>query len=287
MKVIFIADVPNVARAGQTRDVADGYARNYLFPRKLAVLANSQAATAVEAQLKKIVKQREIEEAEMAELAKKISGVEITLKAKVGENEKLYGSITGADIAEALNKATGYDIDKKKIEIAEPIKQAGIYDVTIRFTHDITAIVKVTVMSDEEGAEKPVKAVKKVEKAVEKAEPKKEKTEKKEKAEKKEKKEKTEKPPKEEIKPKEETEGKPVKEEKPEKPAKEKKAKAEKADKEEKEEKPVVEEKPAKPVKAKKAKPEKAEIEEKPEKAEEKKEKKPRAKAKKADTAAE
>jgi large subunit ribosomal protein L9 len=224
VKVIFIEDVPNVARAGQTKDVANGYARNFLFPRKLAFLANSQAAAAVDTHLKKIVKQRALEEAEMAEVAKKISGVEITLKAKVGENEKLYGSITGADIAEALSKASGCEIDKRKIELAEPIKQAGSCDVTVRFTHDIMAVIKVNVISDEPVEEKAEKVEKKAEKA-EKTE------EKKEKAEKKEKKAKKEKPPKEEIEKKTEKSEKvekPVKEEKKEKktkPKTEKKAK--------------------------------------------------------------
>lgn len=247
MKVIFIADVPNVARAGQTKEVADGYARNFLFPRKLAVLANSQAAAAVEAHLKKIVKQRTLEEAEMAELAKKIGGVEITLKAKVGENEKLYGSITGADIAEALSKNIKREIDKRKVDLVEPIRQTGTYDVTLRFTHDITAIIKVTVMSDEAVEEKPAKAEKKAEKAEAPAEEKKAKPAKAEKEEK---------PPKEKK-------AKPAKEEKAEKPAKEKKARPEKAVKEEKPEK--------------EAKPE----------PEEKKEKKPRAKARKTEAAVE
>jgi len=247
VKVIFIADVPNVARAGQTKEVADGYARNFLFPRKLAVLANSQAAAAVEAHLKKIVKQRTLEEAEMAELAKKIGGVEITLKAKVGENEKLYGSITGADIAEALTKNIKREIDKRKVDLVEPIRQTGTYDVTLRFTHDITAIIKVTVMSDEAVEEKPAKAEKKAEKAEAPAEEKKAKPAKAEKEEK---------PPKEKK-------AKPAKEEKAEKPAKEKKARPEKAVKEEKPEK--------------KAKPE----------PEEKKEKKPRAKARKTEAAVE
>jgi len=231
VKVIFIEDVPKVARAGQTKEVADGYARNYLFPRKLAVLANSQAATAIETHLKKIVKQRAIEEAEMAEVAKQINGVAITLKARVGEKDKLYGSVTGADIAEELTKAVSREIDKRKIDLAEPIRQVGVYDVTVRFTHEITAIVVVTVMSDAEGAPMPVRAIK-VEAPTE---------------EKKEKKVKKEKPPKE------------PKEEKPaaEKPAKEKKAKAEKEEKptEEKpsnEDKPVTEEKKPK-SKAKKA----------------------------------
>jgi large subunit ribosomal protein L9 len=234
VKVIFIADVSNVARAGQTREVADGYARNYLFPRKLAVLANSQAAAAIEAHLKKIVKQRALEEAEMAELAQKISGVEITLKAKVGENERLYGSVTGADIAEALGKAAGCEIDKRKIELTEPIKRVGICDVTVRFTHDIMAVIRVNVISDEAAEETPAK----VEKA---AEGKPAKAEKKaEKAEKKEKKEKKEKPP---------------RVEKEEKPPKEKKAKAEKA---EKEQKPEAEEKKEKKSKSKAKKTEEA-----------------------------
>ena len=151
---------PNVARAGQTKEVADGYARNFLFPRKLAVLANSQAAAAIETHLKKIVKQRTIEEAEMAEVAKQINGVAITLKAKVGESDKLYGSVTGADIAEELTKAVSREIDKRKIDLAEPIRQVGVYDVTVRFTHEITAVVVVTVMSDAEGAPMPVRAVK-------------------------------------------------------------------------------------------------------------------------------
>jgi large subunit ribosomal protein L9 len=206
VKVIFLEDVPKVAKVGQTRVVADGYARNFLFPRRLAVLAGSQAAAAVNVQLQKKVKQRALEDAEMTELARKIDGFEITLKAKVGENDKLYGSITGADITEALNKAVGSEIDKRKIELPEPIKQAGAHDITIRLAHEITAVIKVNVVSEEAVAEKPEKKV--------------------EKAEKKEKKAKPEKPPKEAKK---------------EKPPKEKKAKKVKAEKE----KPVVEKEPA------------------------------------------
>ena len=131
------------------------------LPRKLAVVANSQAATAIEVKLQKIVKQRALEEAEMAELAKKLEGREITLKAKVGESERLYGSVTGADIAEELGKSSGQEIDKRKIELDEPIRQLGTSDVTVRFTHDITAVIKVTVISDEVAEEKPEKAEKK------------------------------------------------------------------------------------------------------------------------------
>jgi large subunit ribosomal protein L9 len=219
VKVIFLEDVRNVARAGQTKEVAGGYARNFLFPRKLAVVANSQAAAAIEAHLKKIVKQRSIEEAEMVEIAKKISGVEIVFKAKVGENDKLYGSITGADIAELLSKKTEREIDKRKIDLVEPLRQVGVHDVTVRFTHEITAVVVVIVMSDAEGAAVPVRAPK-VEAPVEEKKPKKVKKEK---------------------LPKEPKEEEPVAE-KAEKPAKQKKAKAEKAEKPA-EEAPVAEEK--------------------------------------------
>jgi large subunit ribosomal protein L9 len=220
VKVIFIADVPNVALAGQTKEVANGYARNFLFPRKLAVLASSQTAAVIESHVKKAVKQREIVTAEMTELAKKIDGVEITHKAKVHEKDKLYGSVTSSDIAEALSKEIDREIDKRKVDLAEPIRTVGVYDVTIKLTHDVTAMVTVTVMSDEEGAERPVRV------SEAEAPPEEVKEEKPEKAEKKEKKEKEE-----EEKPPE------AKKEKVKKPAKEKKTKAKKSAKEEKKEK--------------------------------------------------
>jgi large subunit ribosomal protein L9 len=212
VKVIFIEDVPKVAKVGQTKVVADGYARNFLFPRRLAVLADSRLAAAIDAQLQKKIKQRALEEAEMTDLASKISGLEITLKAKVGEKDKLYGSITAADIAEALTKAAGREIDKRKIELPEPIKQAGASDVTVRLAHEISAVIKVNVISEEAIEEKPV------EKEV-KAEIKVEKKEKKEKPEEAVKKEKP---------------GKPPEEAKKEKPPKEKMAKKARAAKEEK-----------------------------------------------------
>jgi large subunit ribosomal protein L9 len=157
VKVIFIEDVPNVARAGEAKEVADGYGRNYLLPRKLAVLANSQASAVVEAQLKKIALKRAQEESEMAELAAKLNGVELTLKAKVGEKDRLYGSITGADIADELSSRTGLVVDKKKVELEEPIRQLGTYEVTVRFTHDIAAVIGLTVVAEKVAEEKEEK----------------------------------------------------------------------------------------------------------------------------------
>ena len=149
MKVIFLEDVPNVARAGETKVVADGYGRNFLLPRKLAVLANSQASSVVEAQLKKIVRQRAETEAEMVEMAGKLDGMEITLKARVGAKDRLYGSITNADIAAELESTIGLVVDKKKVELAKPINQLGSYEVTVRLAQDLTPKIKVTVTEEE------------------------------------------------------------------------------------------------------------------------------------------
>ncbi|MDD5337847.1 MAG: 50S ribosomal protein L9 [Dehalococcoidales bacterium] len=253
MKVIFLTDVPRVARVGQTKEVANGYARNYLFPRKMAVLATSSTAAALESHLKKLVKQRELEDAEMTELANKIKGTEITLKAKVGDKDKLYGSVTAADIAEELNKTASHEIDKKRIDLAEPIRHIGVFDVTVRFSHEITAGIVVTVMSDAEGAEVPTRKPKEEEPAEAK----------------KEKKPKKEKTPKVEEEPVAEKAGEPA-EAKAEKPAKQKKAKAEA-----KEEAPT-----PKAVKEEESKPEESAPEAK-------KEKKTKAKSKKKEDTAE
>jgi len=185
MKVIFLQDVPQVAQAGQIKEVADGYARNYLIPRKLAALAQSQAVSQVESKVKKL----EIRlTAEMQEIAGKLEGKEISLQAKAGAKDKLYGSITSADIAAQLQSATGLEIDKRKIELEEPIRQLGSYEITLKLGKAIAPKIKVTV-TEEEAEEKPVKKEKKAAKKkeapkTEKKPPKKEKKapEKKEKA---------------------------------------------------------------------------------------------------------
>jgi large subunit ribosomal protein L9 len=169
VKVIFIEDVPDVARAGETRVVADGYGRNFLLPRRLAVLANSEASAMVEARLKKRERQMAQTEAEMTEMAARLNGMEITLKAKAGAKERLYGSVTSADIAEALSQSAGQVVDKRKVELAEPIHQLGSYEVTVRFTHDITAVIRLTVAA-EGVAEAKVEAEVPAEVAVAKAE---------------------------------------------------------------------------------------------------------------------
>jgi len=183
MRVIFLKNVPNVASAGETKEVADGYGRNFLIPKKLALLADSPAAAQISVQLKAILKKTG---EELAGLAQQIEGKEVTIKAKVGAKDRLYGSITNADIAAELESVTGLAIDKKKIELAEPIRQLGSYEVVIRLGKDITPKIKVTVTAEEEEMEGEGKKKQKVKAEAEEEKKKKtEKTEKKPRAKKK------------------------------------------------------------------------------------------------------
>ena len=140
-----------MASAGDMKEVANGYARNFLLPKKLAMQATPSATGIVEAQRRIIERNQARTQAEMADLAQQIEGKEVTLKAKTGAEDRLYGSITSIDIASALESATGLVVDKKKIELAEPIKQLGSYEVTIKLAKDIAAKIKVIVEKEGTG----------------------------------------------------------------------------------------------------------------------------------------
>lgn len=145
MKVIFLQDVPNVAKAGDLKQVADGYARNYLLPHKLAALADENTEN-IQARQNKIQQKRD---KELASVAKQLDGKEITLTARVGAEDKLFGSITAGDIAQELQKVTGIEVDKRKIEMPEPIKQLGNYEIEIKISKDVPAKIKLTVSAEE------------------------------------------------------------------------------------------------------------------------------------------
>ncbi len=149
MKVIFMEDVPNVGKAGQIKDVAEGYGRNYLIPRKLAMPARPEDIKNVEAQIKARARIAAKTEAEMKALAADLKGKGITLKARAGQQERLYGSITSADISAAMETQLGVNVEKRKIELAEPIHQIGVYDVSIRLGKDIVTAIKVTVVAEQ------------------------------------------------------------------------------------------------------------------------------------------
>jgi len=157
MKVVFIEDVPNVAEVGEIKDVADGYGRNYLIPKKLAVLADARATQIVETRKKRKARIEAETEAEMRELAKQLEGLDIVIKAKAGTKDRLYGSITNADIAEEVNKSAGLEIDKRKIELEKPIHEIGSYDIPIRLTKDIIPRVKLSVIEEEKAEVKEKK----------------------------------------------------------------------------------------------------------------------------------
>jgi large subunit ribosomal protein L9 len=149
MKVVFIEDVLGVGKAGQIKDVADGYGKNFLIPRKLAVPARPQDIKAVEAQIRARARVAAKTEAEMKALAAELDGKEIMIKAKVGQQERLYGSITSADISIELENSLHAVVDKRKIELAEPIRHTGSYEVPVKFGKDITTKIRVNVVAEE------------------------------------------------------------------------------------------------------------------------------------------
>lgn len=149
MKVVFLQDVPNVARAGEMKEVADGYARNFLIPRKLAAQADPKMMNAIEAQVRARAQQAAQNEAEMMELAGQLDGKEVVITARVGANERLYGSITTGDIIAELEKSFGIVVDKRKIELENPIRELGSHEIPIRLTKDIVPNITVTVTGEE------------------------------------------------------------------------------------------------------------------------------------------
>ena len=143
MKVIFVQDIPNVARAGDTRMVADGYARNYLIPKRLAVVAGPGTDNLA------AVRRQEKTATKLAMLAEQLNGLEVNINARAGARDRLYGAVTTADIAAKLNEMTGTDIDRRKIVLAKPIHQLGSYDVVIKLAGDIVARIKVNIAQKE------------------------------------------------------------------------------------------------------------------------------------------
>ena len=161
MKVVFLEDVPNVAEAGEIKEVANGYGRNFLIPRKLAILANAAAINSVEIQRRIRARSQAETEAEMLELAHQLEGKEVILKAKVGAKDRLYGSITSADITAELENTTGLVVDKRKMELTEPSRQLGSHEVVIRLAKDIVPKIKVTVTEEETEKAKDIKETEK------------------------------------------------------------------------------------------------------------------------------
>ncbi|MCP4133323.1 MAG: 50S ribosomal protein L9 [bacterium] len=149
MKVILQKDVANLGDAGDIKEVADGYARNFLLPKKLVVVANDSSKKAIEHQNKMILIKKEKRKKESEKLIEKMAGLELKFEVQVGEDGKLFGSITSMDIAKSL-KEKGYLIDKRKVALESPLKQVGEHTVTLKLDEGVTAGVKVVVESSGE-----------------------------------------------------------------------------------------------------------------------------------------
>ena len=147
MEVILREHVENLGQRGDVVKVASGYARNYLLPRKLALTVTDGNRKQIERE-RKVADMREAEERQGAQaIAARLAGVEIVIARRVGGTEALYGSVTSADIAESL-AAKGFEIERRRIQLADPIKQLGEFEVPVRLHREVTANVKVVVAKE-------------------------------------------------------------------------------------------------------------------------------------------
>jgi len=163
MKIVLLQDVPGTGKAGEIKEVSKGYAKNFLLPRRLALIATPTVTKQVESRLEKEKLEESIDREKLVELAQQIEGKEIRLKARLGAGERLFGSITASDVAEELSRAIGSAIDKKRIDIEKPFRQIGSYEIAVKLASDIKPKITV-VIEEEEEKEKEAEVEKKVEK---------------------------------------------------------------------------------------------------------------------------
>ncbi len=147
MQVILRENIDKLGRVGDIVNVSDGYARNFLLPRNLVVAANLKNKAELEHQKKIYEKKRQAQKLEAEELAKKVGGYSCTIRRKVGEKDKLFGSVTAHDISVAL-KESGFDVDKRFIHLETPIKSLGAHSVIVKLESDVSAAVSVQVVPE-------------------------------------------------------------------------------------------------------------------------------------------
>ncbi len=145
MKVILQQDVKDHGKKGQLAEVSDGYARNYLFPRKLAVPATADNLNTMKLREAARQKQLETEKAQAKEIAARLEGCAVKIPARAGEGGRLFGSVTPKDIADALEAQHGIALEKNRIVIAEPIKSFGTFEVKAKLGHEITGKINVII----------------------------------------------------------------------------------------------------------------------------------------------
>jgi large subunit ribosomal protein L9 len=150
MDVVLKEDIFNLGKMGEVVRVKAGYARNYLLPRGLVLLANKKNLKGLQHEQRVIAAKRERILSSAQSLGEKLSAVSIKIPARVGEEGKLFGSVTNLHIEKALGEI-GHTVERRKIHLREPIKHVGEYEVPIRLANDVTATIKVSVISEEEG----------------------------------------------------------------------------------------------------------------------------------------
>lgn len=149
MKVVFLKDVPNIGKTGQIKEVPDGYARNYLLKSGLAAAATRETTAITKSKMEAERNKQAKLEAELVATAEMLDGLTVTVSGKAGAGDKLYGSITSADIATAVQKVTGYALDKRKVELPEPIRTLGVFPATVRLSASLLPVIKVKVLTQE------------------------------------------------------------------------------------------------------------------------------------------
>ena len=150
MEVILKEDVPKLGNRGEVVKVAEGYGRNFLLPKKLAIEANAANKAVIDQMKAAAVRRSAKEKSEAEELAKQFDGLEVKFQRKSGENDQLFGSVTSSDIAEALEKKS-FHIDRRKIQLHEPLKIVGEFTIPVKLHKDVTTHLKVVV--EKEAAE--------------------------------------------------------------------------------------------------------------------------------------
>jgi large subunit ribosomal protein L9 len=148
VKVVFLEEVEGSGRTGEVRNVADGYARNYLLPRKLAVPATEHNVRIAQARAEAEAKRQAKLDADAQVVAQKLPGLTITIEVRVGEQGRLYGSVTARDIVEALEKPLGMLLEHRQVELEEPIRQVGLFEVPLRLSRNVRANVQVAVLGE-------------------------------------------------------------------------------------------------------------------------------------------
>jgi len=148
MKVIFLEDVKGKGKKGDLKDVSDGYARNFLLPKKLAKEATADNLNTFKLQEKARLAQIEREKAEANENAKRLESLVVKITAKAGANGRLFGAVTSKEISEALEQQHGMSIEKNKIVLSEPIKSYGSYEVKCKFGYEISGTIHVLVSEE-------------------------------------------------------------------------------------------------------------------------------------------